>query len=83
MVCLLIFYELFIFLIMSLLPILFFIIPSIQHNLVDLMLLLVGDTGCRVTRLMMIMMLPTMGRLRPLVGLQHQVVYDLLLKAVG
>jgi hypothetical protein len=45
MVCLLIFYELFIFfLFMSLLPILPLNIPSIQYSLIDLMLLLVSDS---------------------------------------
>jgi hypothetical protein len=44
MVCLLIFYELFIFfLFMSLLSILPLNIPSIQYSLIDLMLLLVSD----------------------------------------
>jgi len=48
------------------------------------MLLLVGHPRCRVTRLMMLVVLLTsMRRLRPLVRLQHQVVYDFLLKAVG
>ena len=76
MIVCLIFYELF-FLLSSILSILFLYISSIQYGLVDLMLLLVGDSRCRVTRLML-----PMRRLRPFVGLQHQVVYYFLLKAV-